>query len=222
MKQSLKRTLILSLVFALVLAPSVANAWEGTVSGEPETTPSESTSPSPTPTPQRVEQLKNRLEEQLNEMEQERQTKIATVKADLQAKLDTAKKRACDNHQATINKLMTTMDQRRQNAFDRITKITTAVENYYTQKQLSISNYTDLVAAVDAAKDAAQTAMAAQQAIPPLNCSGDHPRADVADFKDKRAGSIDAIKAYRDAAKALVDAVKAAAKTTQGGTTNAN
>ena len=63
---------------------------------------------------------------------------------------------------------------------------------------------------VDAAQSAAQSAMTAQQDTPELNCDGDHPRADIVDFKAKRLGSIDAMQTYRQAVKELIKAVKTA------------
>ncbi len=220
MKQMIKRTFIVGAALTLLLSPAVVSARDGSTTVQAEEVPTASTSPSPspseTPKPARVQQFEDQLKAQLLQMKQQRQADVETVKADLNEKLAGAKQKACENHQTTINRLMSVMDTRRQKTFDRITQVTTAVEAFYTKNKLSVSNYTDLVATVDAAKAVAQTAMASQKAIPELDCSGDHPRADVTDFKQKRADSIDAMKAYRDAVKALVQAVKTAADTAKG------
>jgi chromosome segregation ATPase len=224
MKQTLKRTIIAGAAAALLAAPAMVSAEEGsggtgsTGSGVQTTSPSPKPSESPNSGTDRQRQFETQLQEQLQQMRQARQTTVQTAKADLQEKLDNAKKKACENHQTTINRLMNVMDKRRQNALDRITKIAEAVEAFYVKKQLSVANYDDLVAKVNAAKAVAESATQAQQQIPSLDCSGDHPRADVADFKEKRSGSIDAVKAYRDAVKDLVKAVKTAV----GGDTHAS
>ncbi|MCA9335206.1 hypothetical protein KC953_03625, partial [Candidatus Saccharibacteria bacterium] len=99
----------------------------------------------------------------------------------------------------------------------RISNVISAVEEFYQSKNLSVADYDTLVAEVNAAKTLAQDAVASQLAVPELDCDGDHPRADVENFKEKRDASIDAMKAYRDAVKKLVDAVKAAAESASEG-----
>ena len=122
---------------------------------------------------------------------------------------------------------MSNMKKRRQSVYDRIHKISTAVQEFYASKSLSISTYDDLIAAVSAAQSATETTMSAEQAVPSLDCNGDQPRADVADYKEKRQESIDAMKTYRDTVKNLIKAVRSAAEaakpttTPQEGTSNA-
>jgi hypothetical protein len=220
MKQTIKRSIIAGAAMALLATPAIVSAEDGPNTGSGSaptgTTSSPYPSPSTSPRPEKVRQFEQKLQTQLQQMKEQRQVAIQDKMDGLEQKLDNAKKRACENHQATISRLMNVMDKRRQNAFDNITKVSEKVQAFYTEKRLSVANYDDLVAAVSAAQTAAHTAMIAQQAIPSLDCSGDHPRADVADFKEKRAGSIDAMKAYRDAVKNLVKAVKTAADVAKG------
>ncbi len=204
MKQTIKRILITGAALAFIGMPTMVAAEEANTSS-----PSPSSTVKPT---DRTAKAREELQAKLEAQKQARQEKVEAVKTEAKERLEDAKKRACENHQTTINRLMDVMDKRRENAFDRITKISDAVQAFYVKKQLTVANYDDLVAAIAAAKTAAQTATASQLAIPALNCSGDHPRADVADFKEKRAGSIDAMRAYRDAVKELVKAVKTAAE----------
>jgi hypothetical protein len=216
MKHMLKRMIISGAALALVATPLVASAHGGIRGGSSDETEihTASTSPSPSASPSaddRRQHFEAELNDQLEQMKQQRKAAVQTDVQELRKKLDDSKKKACEAHQAQINNLMNGMDTRRQNAFARIGKVADAVEAYATKNNLTIANYSDLVAKVDAAKALAQTAMDAQQKAPEFDCSGDHPRADVADFKTKRSDSIDAMKAYRDAVKSLVQAVKAAA-----------
>lgn len=223
MKQTLKRTIIASAAVMLLVTPSIASARGGMDDGDSTETASPSVSPTSSP---KVDDRKvNRFETELRSQLQERSKEREAVKSKeveqekdkekLHEKLDAEKKKVCENHVNTINRVMDTMNKRRQSAFDRITKVSEAVQAFYVKKGLTVENYDDLVAQVSAAKSVAQSATEAQVAVPTLNCDGDHPRADVADFKEKRSASIDAVKAYRDAVKALVKAVKAAAETTK-------
>lgn len=225
MKQTLKRTIIASAAVMLLVTPSIASARGGMDDGDSSEVTNSTTSPSVSPTSspkvddRRVSRFETELRAQLQERSKEREAiksrEIEQEKEKLHEKLDAKKKKVCENHVNTINRVMDTMNKRRQSAFDRITKVSEAVQAFYVKKGLTVENYDDLVAKVSAAKSIARSATEAQVAVPTLNCDGDHPRADVADFKEKRSASIDAVKAYRDAVKALVKAVKAAAETTK-------
>ena len=205
--------------------PSVAMAREEeseSIRGEVRTT-SATQSPSPSPrvvkdASDRQRSLESELRNQLQERQKEREASSQDMKSDemkakLNEKLDETKKKACEKNVSTINRLQEVMNKRRQNTVERISKISEAVQSFYSKKQLTVANYEELLAKVAAAKTVAESALEAQQQIPSLDCSGDRPRANVADFKDKRATAIDAVKAYRDAVKDLARAVKTAAGT---------
>lgn len=215
MKQIHKRTLAAGTVATLLLIPAGVSAQEGANPYSSDTNSGAGTSrtsamsPSPRTEKQRV--FDQKVQAQLQEAKEKRQSTLTDKKEHLPQRLDEAKKKACENHKRTINRLMGVMDSRRQNAFDRITNVYEAVQEFSTEKQLTVANSDDLTAEVEAAKTAAITAVEVQKAIPDLNCSGEHPRADVADFKEKRADSTDAMKAYRNSVKHYVQAVKLAA-----------
>jgi chromosome segregation ATPase len=174
---------------------------------------------SPTPPAQDSSDRQKRFEAQLrNELVQKQkerteagqQTKGLNAWDKKAEKLDEAKKKVCEKRINTINRLKEKMDQRRQNVLNRITKISEATQTFYTDKQLIVTNYDELMAKVAAAKVVAESAVQSQQQIPSLDCNGEHPRAEVSEFKERHSTAIDAIKAYRDAVKELVRAVKAA------------
>lgn len=222
MKQTIKRVIISGAVAALLVAPAAfAHDGEDHSVSSGGTSGSGSSSNDGTariaskePTQERVDHFKQQLNAQLEQMKKERQAAVEDKKAEVKQKLDDAKKRICENHRTQINKIMTGMNDRRQHAFDRITQVSEAVQTYVTSKDLTVTNYEDLLATIVATKAAASATMSTQQSVPQLDCGGDHPRSDITDFKDKRSDSIDAMKAYRDAVKALVKAVKEAAVAT--------
>lgn len=210
---------------SLVIAPSAVWARDEMRPDDPEREVRTATvSPSPTsstPPPKDSDDRQKRFEAELRgELEQkkkerassEQQTKSLEAQNKKTEKLDEAKKKACENNINTINRLKEKMDQRRQNVLNRITKISEAIQTFYNEKQLSVTNYDELVAKVSAAKAVAETAVQSQQQIPSLDCNGDHPRAEVSTYKERHSTAIDAVKAYRDAVKELVRAVKAVAE----------
>lgn len=228
MKEMIRRFIIIGAAVIVMAMPAVTHAEDGMTSGDDETTSSDSTDPSGS-TDDTVaddssnleQKFRRQVQARLQKLKDEREAKMTESEAHLNERLDAAKKKACENHLATINRLMTNMNSRGQGFYDRITKIATAVKDYYVSKNLSVSNYNELAAAVDATQSVAQSALSAQVAIPSLDCSGDHPRADAAGFKENHQQTVDAMKAYRDAVKNLVKAVRAAASALAEGTSNA-
>ena len=164
-----------------------------------------------------VVEIKNQLEAK----KAERQAAVDDKKAELTQKLDDSKKKICEKNQAKLNEMMGNMDRRRQVSFNRITAISESAQAFYAKKGLSATNYDAIVGAVNTTKAAANSSLQAQLAVPNLNCTSDHPRLDIEEFKSKRLDSIDAMKAYRDAVKALLAAIKTASKedTASGGNT---
>ena len=152
------------------------------------------------------------LKEKIETQQAATKHKIQSLKQVAKQRLDDAKRKRCESHQAHIDKIMQRMDSRRQKAYDHITKIYEAAKNFYSNKQLQVEDYGELVASIDTAQDAAKSNMQDQQNVPQFNCGGDHPRADIVDFKAKRQSSIDAMRTYRQAVRDLIATIKAAAK----------
>ncbi|MGV9001923.1 MAG: hypothetical protein ACOH18_03115 [Candidatus Saccharimonadaceae bacterium] len=128
------------------------------------------------------------------------------------AKLDDKKKAVCENRQATINTRFTNVTSRSQNQYDRIDTIVTKTEKFYTEKGLSVANYDQLATKVAQAKATAQDSLEALKATPKFSCDSDGPKADVQAFLNLRLTKATDFQAYREAVKALIEAVKTAAK----------
>ena len=199
MKQRANALLVIG-ALCLVAAPATATAHENQSLDDSVASPATTTR----------EVKPSELREKVEAQKKERQEKAQAAKTETKQKLSDAKRKACDTRESRANTIMKNMDDRRQRAYDHITKVYENVKSFYTTKELSIANYDELTTTVDAAQSAAQSAMTAQQDTPELNCDGDHPRADIVDFKAKRLGSIDAMQTYRQAVKELIKAVKTA------------
>ena len=213
MKQFVKHVLTGGLVLTLVMTPGAVFAHDGDDS-DATTTNSEESSTSSEGIAQKRQEAVRKLQARLDQAKEKRTEKLDEAKSNLRERLSNAKKKICERHQSRINQIMNKMDDRRTKANERITQIYEAVTSFYSEKGLTVENYLDLIAAIDAAKNAAQSATKEQQDVPQLNCEGDGPEADVAEFKQERLDSIDAMKAYRASVKDLAKAVRTAAKAT--------
>jgi hypothetical protein len=130
-----------------------------------------------------------------------------TGRANGQAHLAAAKLRACQNRETAINNIMSRIDTRAQNQLTLFGTIATRVENFYTSKGKTASNYDQLTSAIDSAKTQAETDLATLQNNSTLSCTSNDPKGMVTAFQDYLKTEITDLKNYRTAVKNLIVAV---------------
>lgn len=134
-------------------------------------------------------------------------------------RLDLAKLKICQKHEATINNTLSRITQRGQNQLNLFTTIATRVETFYVSKGKTLANYDALVADVTAKKAAAQTTVDTIKADSvTFKCDGSDPKGALAIFKDALKDEIAALQAYKTSVKNLIVGVKSA----QGSTTSSS
>jgi hypothetical protein len=131
-------------------------------------------------------------------------------------KLDEARKKVCNNRSTAIKKVMTIGADAAQRHLNFFGKSVERIQQFYTNKNLNVANYDQLVASVNAKKEAVQGALASLKAVPGFDCNSDNPVGNVDDYKAKLAAVRNALKDYRSAITALLVAVKTAAQTAEG------
>lgn len=160
-------------------------------------------------------QLREKQAEAKARLEEARQ-KVQEMKVKLenrQAKLDDAKKKICEKRQANIKKHMTNTAARGERQLTVFTKIAERVQKFYVDKNLSVANYDELVAAMETAKaDARKAVDAAKTDSTTFQCGADNPKGLADTFKERLKVEIEALKAYRTSVKNLIVAVKSAAE----------
>jgi len=143
----------------------------------------------------------------------------AEVKAAAQAKIaehtEEQKTKRCEKRQADVNKITARIAERGQRQIDLFSTIATRVEAFYVKKGVTLSNYDQLVAAVDSAKANAQTTVdTIKTTTITLKCDGTDPNGAGASFKAALKAEIQALKDYRTAVKNLIVGVKSVTSTT--------
>jgi hypothetical protein len=132
-------------------------------------------------------------------------------KQQVAAKLDENKKKVCEKRHANITKVMHRMQARSEKQLEVFTKIADRTKAFYQEKQRTVANYDDLVAAVDEKKQAAElTLTAGSEAIAGFTCDSSDPIAAKDLFKAQLKDQITALKAYKTAVKDLIVGVKSA------------
>lgn len=135
----------------------------------------------------------------------------------LKGKLDDTKKRICNARTNAIKTIMTHAGEAGQRNLNTFNAIQNRVTDFYTKKQLNVTNYTALKSAADAKYAAAVSAVNAVKNSPAFECGSDDPIGAADQFKAKVKTMHDALKDYRSSVLALLHAVKTAAKAAEGG-----
>lgn len=124
-----------------------------------------------------------------------------------QTRLAAAKLRACQNRENAINNIMSRIDTRAQNQLTLFGTIAARVENFYTSKSRSISNYDQLLAAITLAKSQAETDLSTMEANSSFSCTANNPRGMVTAFQGYLKTEINDLQNYRTSVKDLIVAV---------------
>ena len=121
-----------------------------------------------------------------------------------QTHLATAQLTACKNREAAITNIMTRIDTRAQNQITLFGTIATRVEAFYTKQGKTLSNYDQLVAAVNAAQAQANKDFGTLQSNNTFSCSASNPKGMVTAFQSYLKTEITDLQNYRTAVKNLI------------------
>src|SRR3989344_5038514 len=165
------------------------------------------------------EAAKQAAEEKREASKQAAEKKREAAKNELEQKKDRLKEdklKICQEREDHISSSMTGAASRGEEKIALFTKIAERTEAFYVYKGKVLSNYADLVAAVNTAKAAAQAAVDTVKAgSDDFKCDGDNPKAAAKLFKIDIQAMNDALKDYRTAVKNLIVGIKSV-QATQG------
>ncbi len=133
-----------------------------------------------------------------------------------EGRLSTIKQKVCEKRVGVIKSIMAKAAAQGAKHLDVFTKIATRVEEFYTNKKLTVASYDALVAEVNAKKAAAQTAIDAVKNDTGFDCTDANPIGQIDAFVSKVRAMHKALKDYRTSIKDLIVAVKQAAEAAEG------
>jgi len=144
-------------------------------------------------------------------------------KTEVEGRLQGTKLTLCEDHKDIITAIMARITDRGQKQIDLFTAIATRVEAFYTKSGKTVTNYSTLVADVNAKHTAAQTAVNKIKADSiAFTCSATNPQGIVTGFKADLKLEISALQAYRTSVRNLTVAVKTAVEGSTATTTGGN
>ena len=124
-------------------------------------------------------------------------------------KLDDAKRKVCDRHQGNVNGVMDRIDMRAA-AHDTFFNTVFGRVKTFAASHEKPANYDALVATATTAGAKVDADLASVKAVPTFTCAGTDPKGNVSTYKTAVKAMVADLKAYREAIKTLIMAVKQA------------
>ncbi len=137
-------------------------------------------------------------------------TLATTGQNNAQQHIAAAKLKMCQKRQVAINNIMSRIDTRAHNQITLFSTIATRVENFYTKKSKTVSNYSQLVRDIAAAKLQAETDLSTMKANAIFNCNAINPKGMISSFKGYLKQEISDLQNFRTSVKNLIVAVASA------------
>lgn len=143
-----------------------------------------------------------------------------TVQAVAKARLSEAKLQSCQKREQAITARSNQLVKFTTNHIEVFERITSRVQNFYTNKVVSkgktVSNYDALVADIATKKSSVQSALAkAQTTASAFSCGGEDPKGQLQQFRLDMQATKSALQEYRKAVRNLIVAVHTAARETR-------
>ena len=136
-------------------------------------------------------------------------------------RLEGAKLKTCEGRERAINNILDRVARRGEKRLEVYNKVFERVQDFYARKGLSVSNYEELIAGVNAKKSAAQAALDAIKAKEvEFACDGTDPKGIAASFKQDLRTEIKALHDYQQSIRQLIVSIKTAATAAAGDGSN--
>lgn len=119
------------------------------------------------------------------------------------------KLKVCQEKSAIILKRSTQLGEMVANMEKKFTSIIDGVKGYYVKKKLTLTNYDELVAAIETKKSAISPLLEVAKAdVSSFSCSGENPAEQLKKYRTDMQAVITALQDYRESIKDLIVAIK--------------
>lgn len=138
-----------------------------------------------------------------------------------QTKLQAGNLEKCKNRETVMNNVMSRVGDRGQKQIGAIDDIAAKVKTFYSANNISVGNYDDIVAGIEAKKVIAQNTMNnVRNMNGSFSCGNNDPKGLATQFKLQAASQSAAVSEYKNQVSDLVAAIKAAIVLTDQETDN--
>ena len=213
-------TLLLVSGAALAVPVSARDGTSGSNDVADASTTSSGDSTTGTETQTEVENHANDLAEQFRT---KAAADLAEKKTQIKEHTEAERQKSCEARKTSLDNRMSNAVRQAQKHKEVFDKIYTKVKDFYTTKNLNVSNYDTLTAAVDKAQaDAAASITALQNLDISVDCTSQTVAGSVSTFQQAVKSTRDSLKTYRSALVDLIKALKGASTGTDSSSSTDN
>ncbi len=167
------------------------------------------------------ERVKTQIEQRLKQTKE----KLASKAALGREKLEATKLKICETKKSSIVRRSTRLAERAERQLANFSSKSTRIENFYNDKLLpkgvTVSNYDDLIADIEAKKEAVSEAItSAKSSAENFDCSAADPKGQLTNYRTDMRNAVTALKEYRQSIKNLIVAIRTAAAKTATSSAN--
>lgn len=138
--------------------------------------------------------------------------KIKEKRAAAELKSEEARTAACERRQEKLGVAMSNFTAAAAKHASTFDSIFVRIQGFYDSGQLTVSNYTELVAAVSASQSVAQVEVGALAALNvEIDCEDPDVASAIATFRDSAAAARESLRTYRASLTDLISSLKAQA-----------
>lgn len=128
----------------------------------------------------------------------------------------------CQTRQTNINNIFNRVVTRGTNQLNFFSSVTTKVEGFVTSKNLTIPNYSQMVATLSSDQSKVGQDIANLKANDTFSCTSTNPTSTAATFKSGLQQEVTDLQTYRNDIKTLIQAIKSVAQTNQSSSSNSS
>lgn len=154
------------------------------------------------------------IQTKIEDRKAELKTAIQEKREAIKTKLEATRLKNCQAHEEKINTVVQNSKSRAQRVLERLQNVELKVREFYQTKNLAVANYDALSSAVDEKEAAAIAAISVTEETQ-FSCSEDDASRPGGIISDTVKTQNSSLKAYRDALRDMIKAIKEAAKSTE-------
>lgn len=146
------------------------------------------------------------------QMQEEARERVELIKQEVEERRETIKQEVCERRQQQLTQVMPRLATGATSVKSAFDTIYSRVQGFYESGQLTVSNYDELKAEVDAAQAEAAVALAAVDSYEfELDCENANVGEQLDGFRTAVSSAKESLKAYRQALVNLISALRAEA-----------
>lgn len=170
--------------------------------------------------PQRAAEIRNEARENADARKQKREDKVAEIKSEVEARRAMLTQEKCEARKARLETRIPKLSKSAVTVKGVIDRMYEKVQGFYEDGQLAVSNYEELVAAIELAKSESETSLEALESYEfEVDCESETIAAQIDSYRTAVKEAREDLKSYRGALVGLISSLRAETAEQEGADT---